>query len=81
MLQEKLTDGKHQPVIVRMYEELQEKSTAMLVNVEPDPADKELEDVRVRLICIFFLKYYYIVYPIYNKILDFDWLCMCLFVM
>ena len=47
MLQEKLTDGKHQPVIVRMYEELQERSTAMLVNVEPDPAEKELEDVRV----------------------------------
>lgn len=47
MLQEKLTDGKHQPVIVRMYEELQERSTAMLVNVEPDPANKEFEDVRV----------------------------------
>lgn len=47
MLQEKLADGKHQPVIVRMYEELQERSMAMLVNVEPDPAEKELEDVRV----------------------------------
>lgn len=47
ILQEKLADGKHQPVIVRMYEELQERSTAMLVNVEPDPAEKELEDVRV----------------------------------
>lgn len=57
MLQEKLTDGKHQPVIVRMYEELQEKSTAMLVNVEPDPADKEFEDVRIRSICNFFLQY------------------------
>lgn len=34
-------------MIVRMYEELQERSTAMLINVEPDPAEKELEDVRV----------------------------------
>lgn len=33
-------------MIVRMYEELQERSTAMLVNVEPDLADKEFEDVR-----------------------------------
>lgn len=47
MLQEKLADSKHQPVIVRMYEELQERSTAMLINVEPDPSEKELEDVRV----------------------------------
>lgn len=46
ILQEKMADGKHQPVIVRMYEELQERSTAMLVNVEPDLADKEFEDVR-----------------------------------
>lgn len=59
MLQEKLTDGKHQPVIVRMYEELQERSTAMLVNVEPDPAEKEFEDVRVWSKCNFSLQYRY----------------------
>lgn len=46
LLQEKMTDVKQKPVVVRMYEELQEKSTAMLVNVEPDPASKEIEDVR-----------------------------------
>lgn len=45
LLQEKMTDVKQKPVVVRMYEELQEKSTAMLVNVEPDPASKEIEDV------------------------------------
>lgn len=46
LLQEKMTDVKQKPVVVRMYEELQEKSTAMLVNVEPDPSSKEIEDVR-----------------------------------
>ena len=46
LLQEKMTDVKQKPVVVRMYEELQEKSTAMLVDVEPDPASKEIEDVR-----------------------------------
>ena len=46
MLQEKMADVKQKPVVVRMYEELQEKSTALLVNVEPDPSTKEIEDVR-----------------------------------
>lgn len=46
LLQEKMADVKQKPVVVRMYEELQEKSTALLVNVEPDPATKEIEDVR-----------------------------------
>ena len=46
ILQEKMADVKQKPVVVKMYEELQEKSTALLVNVEPDPASKEIEDVR-----------------------------------
>ena len=46
ILQEKMEEFKHQPVVVRMYEELQTKSTAMLVHVEPaDPITKEFEDV------------------------------------
>ena len=41
-----MADVKQKPVVVRTYEELQEKSIAMLVNVEPDPSTKEIEDVR-----------------------------------
>ena len=53
LLQEKMADVKQKPVVVRMYEELQEKSTALLVNLEPDPTTKEIEDVSYGLFVSF----------------------------
>ena len=60
LLQEKMTDVKQKPVVVRMYEELQEKSTAMLVNVEPDPASKEIEDVST------FMHFFFQIYKVHS---------------
>ena len=50
LLKEKIGEQKHEPVVVKMYEELQGKSKALLVELESsqEPVNNEFEEVRVR---------------------------------
>ena len=47
LLKDKVAEPKHQPVVVKMYEELQTRSTALLVEVQtsPEPLNTDLEQV------------------------------------